>query len=79
MTECVSCKAARADDPRHASFESGCDSCKARAVAIVADRIKPRAMQQLFGDKAEQALEWVREWEGVIRRHDVSAAAATKP
>lgn len=63
---CDACARAM-EKPTTARMEDGCDSCRARALAVtrvdLLGRIRAReAIAKVFGDRAEQGEKLVRQW-----------------
>lgn len=82
MTPCTECELAMAQ-PRVNTFTSGCDCCKARALAAIGAHEESRqaghitaqyraALGTLFGEQWAEGDESVKEWAARIRQAKAS-------
>jgi hypothetical protein len=81
---CAICIEAQSQ-PRSATFAPGCESCQARALAVIGAHEESAAagsmteqyrtaLGQVFGERWKQGHELVKEWAGRLRQRKARAA-----
>ncbi len=77
-TSCPSCFAAEAT-PTSDRYSANCTGCMARALAATGAHLLPReqyreAVRKVFGEKAQEGHEGVREWAQRLRQQKARTA-----